>query len=691
MSIPPLPTKEFTILCLAAALFMIYLVVFLIAFCLDESELSMCKVIYFQDRVGRSDDVFCLTFKVKDKLFTKGTTDLIFRLRGSARDGPLILYRDVLGDVFKSGAVVNMGVALQLNIGSLNEIDIACDNDSCEEGKAIMRISDVFVRQLPKAKTLKALPVKSSYGAFKAHASNVLLNAPGTGLRTWVGLDSVTAKTGSGVTGIRGFKHGKASVLRARDVAFSMPLTGETARFKKQAKLGFRPLHYLCSMSSKWHDPWSNFSRLDHAMVMCLDQLTVMVAISAAYAFNLESALGVDGIQGALQPSFPTSDFIKIEDFNLYDAITFVTAQGFFQNVLCLISVLWIALISNLLVCPLSLLWCRLFRIVGGKEFEKTYLSSLPAQVEEKVSLRSFTAPSLSMGPCVPCTAVARTSSNSLMLRTLECRSVHTASSVSSTRQLRMEPMISNCSPDHITARSVAYVRTKMTRLRDNSILSGPSGIKHPEVLHESHTQSTDAPVMPPPATAPDGKGEVVRVARFCERLVQQAPEHIRDNTMIAECFEVAHEAPPARNALEPHDGGDRRSLATKEDMCCPRQCCRRHMKCAEECKLWQLYYLQLSRDTLLGKMQVIGLGINRFRNFELIQTVNIFHQIVINCSLHSYSGTELCEAPPENKFTPLFLQKLCLTFFISNAFVVAVVQSPLTFSGAPSSLLACN
>ena len=35
---------------------------------------------------------------------------------------------------------------------------------------------------------------------------------------------------GSGLTGIRGFKRGKASVLRARDVAFSMPLTGETAR-----------------------------------------------------------------------------------------------------------------------------------------------------------------------------------------------------------------------------------------------------------------------------------------------------------------------------------------------------------------------------------------------------------------------------------------------------------------------------
>ena len=114
---------------------------------------------------------------------------------------------------------------------------------------------------------------------------------------------------------------------------------------------------------------------------------------------------------------------------------------------------------------------------------------------------------------------------------------------------------------------------------------------------------------------------------------------------MIAECFEVAHEAPPARNALEPHDGGDRRSLATKEDMCCPRQCCRRHMKCAEECKLWQLSYLQLSRDTLLGKMQVIGSGINRFRNFELIQSVNIFHQIEIYCSLHSYSGMEQCEA----------------------------------------------
>nr|CAB3262757.1 uncharacterized protein LOC100182801 [Phallusia mammillata] len=161
---------------------------------------------------------------------------------------------------------------------------------------------------------------------------------------------------------------------------------------------------------------------------------------------------------------------------------------------------------------------------------------------------------------------------NTLLLRTLECKSTHTASCVTSTRRLRMEPMITNCKPNNITARSVAYVRTKMTRLKDEDILSGARGIKEPEVLHESHSQSTDAPLMPVPATKADGKTEILRVARFCERLIQQGPEHIRDNSVITECFEVGEET-----SSGPDIGG-----AADERMCCPRQCCKKLMKCQQ-------------------------------------------------------------------------------------------------------------
>ena len=43
-----------------------------------------------------------------------------------------------------------------------------------------------------------------------------------------------------------------------------------------------------------------------------------------------------------------------------------------------------------------------------------------------------------------------------------------TDSGVTSSRRLRVEPLISNCPPDNVTARSIAYLRTKMAKLRED-------------------------------------------------------------------------------------------------------------------------------------------------------------------------------------------------------------------------------
>ena len=62
------------------------------------------------------------------------------------------------------------------------------------------------------------------------------------------------------------------------------------------------------------------------------------------------------------------------------------------------------------------------------------------------------------------------------------------------------------------------------------------TGLREPKVakvLHESHTQSTDAPQMPPPSAGPVEGVEVVEVARYCERLVQQV---VVDSYMYFQC-----------------------------------------------------------------------------------------------------------------------------------------------------------
>ena len=55
---------------------------------------------------------------------------------------------------------------------------------------------------------------------------------------------------------------------------------------KKRAKVSYRSLHYVFSLSSKWHDIWSDFSSLDQVFVMFLDQINGMVIVSASFAYG---------------------------------------------------------------------------------------------------------------------------------------------------------------------------------------------------------------------------------------------------------------------------------------------------------------------------------------------------------------------------------------------------------------------
>lgn len=51
---------------------------------------------------------------------------------------------------FRSPAILNIGLALPFSLGNVLQIDIASDNNLCEENKPILSITDIFVRKLPK-------------------------------------------------------------------------------------------------------------------------------------------------------------------------------------------------------------------------------------------------------------------------------------------------------------------------------------------------------------------------------------------------------------------------------------------------------------------------------------------------------------------------------------------------------------
>ena len=45
---------------------------------------------------------------------------------------------------------LNLGIAIPFNLGHLLEVDIACDNDCCEENEPVLGISDIYIRELPR-------------------------------------------------------------------------------------------------------------------------------------------------------------------------------------------------------------------------------------------------------------------------------------------------------------------------------------------------------------------------------------------------------------------------------------------------------------------------------------------------------------------------------------------------------------
>ena len=63
---------------------------------------------FFQENISRSSVVYSVSLNIKERKCKTGITDLIFRLRGSSKDAPLILYRDNIGNLYKYGKRINI-------------------------------------------------------------------------------------------------------------------------------------------------------------------------------------------------------------------------------------------------------------------------------------------------------------------------------------------------------------------------------------------------------------------------------------------------------------------------------------------------------------------------------------------------------------------------------------------------------
>ena len=108
----------------------------------------------------------------------------------------------------------------------------------------------------------------------------------------------------------------------------------------------------------------------------------------------------------------------------------------------CGLSGLLLAQLSCLIISPFSVIWWRILQRVGGKGIDGQI------NVWDEDNEEFF-----------------QTNANNILVRTIECSSLHKGYSTAVARKMRVEPLPTNCVTAEINPQTVAYVRTKMTRL----------------------------------------------------------------------------------------------------------------------------------------------------------------------------------------------------------------------------------
>lgn len=535
--VPRLPTDHFTVLCWCGIIVLVFLIFVWIAYMRDGSEMQKCFIRYFQDADNSSPDhVYCVSLCITEHYNREPGNIMYLRICGEGRQSPLVLFKDHGDDLLYPGQYLNIGVSVPFDLGNLRYIDVTGDNMNEEEGTPLFEVADFVVRKL-KIANWALEPTESMFSNLRR-----TVNPESLVSRYWIAPETLhpTAQ-GIDVTGIETLEFGCSYPVMARSKSNSFEMVPEDKVLRRYKSNAFLPSHYLFSMFRKYHDYWSDFSRQDIVLVLCLDHLASVVISTTCYAFDLDKYIFPLALRQMIDRE---ANDDGLSTFNMYNKSIF-TPTWLQANTLHIVHIAAVSLFSTLLVFPMSLLWAHLYRYIGGKGFVRVIDNF-------KSRLTPSAAPMVSAGPPDPEDAGDGSGYSHLLLRTLECHSRQAPFCVTSSRRLRSELVITNCIADQVTARSVAYVRTKMTHLRDDGIDSGPRYITRPHVLNESHSESTDAPAIP----ILDEAGSVIRVARFCERIVQQAKEHVFDHSMIAECFELGNEK-------------------EEEVMCCKYQCCK--------------------------------------------------------------------------------------------------------------------
>uniref|UniRef100_F7AQ68 PLAT domain-containing protein n=1 Tax=Ciona intestinalis TaxID=7719 RepID=F7AQ68_CIOIN len=385
--------RPYAIIYMVVVTLFLYFISSYIAYRRDSKELKQCKIFYLEQPKS-TGIAYCFSFTVNKRFCDDKEQDLVFRLGGAKNNGPLLHFRDFDNNLFQSGQVVNIGFYLPVDIGDLENIEIACvnNNNSNDDGNDLLSISHIAVRKFQKINC----------------DDSAALDFMPKHIRTWQ-QDFTGAKS----------KHCEKAILQAGQTkSFYLE---EIQQFGQDSLVKFMWQHYLFSMSTKWHQVWSEYSCLDYMLVMCLDVLAITAIISTYYAYGQQAC----------------SFNINMNDVSSYER----TTNWLDENWTCLVSISWMSLTCSLSIIPLSMIWWRLFQFIGGKGFTDNLLKSYLEKCNDDYE---------------------NNKTDFLILRTLESKSVYEDTCMTTKRLLREEPVITNCSTDDISLHNLAYVRTKM-------------------------------------------------------------------------------------------------------------------------------------------------------------------------------------------------------------------------------------
>lgn len=246
-------------------------------------------------------------------------------------------------------------------------------------------------------------------------------------------------------------------------------------------KFGYKQMHYLWGALQENRLPWGNIARLDTVMTMMIDNLFVCFLILIFNHFDWLEA--------------PAT-------------ITIMYADSFSTVMMAMLRALLMAEACCLIDSLFSPVLWRLLQKAGGKGI--TAQINVYYHDEDEIELYPSTA-------------------TQVIIRTIECCSIGMGYSTAVARKMRVEPLPTNCVPGELVPQSIAYIRTKMTRLtQDPASLNGKASSN----INRMQTSR--------PTKSDRGAGNKVSGMRFTAENVEQYDDKVYHNTVVCEVYRAS-------------------------------------------------------------------------------------------------------------------------------------------------------